>query len=532
MRRWNGWGDETIDYPLPDSARSYLSEILGSGDQRPDAALEELAAALPKSPLPDHNLLSKDPVLRLRHARGQSLPDWIALRSGRISPAPDAVAFPETSEHVRMLLDYAHHNHVQLIPYGGGTSVVGHINPLSGFGPALTVSMRSMNRLLELDAESRLATFGAGANGPEIEMKLGQHDFTLGHFPQSWELSTLGGWVATRSSGQQSYFYGRIEDLLRGATLITPAGSLTLPSLPASAAGLDLKQVLLGSEGRMGFITQATVRVRPLPMVEDFYAAFFPEWEAGVAAAREIGQRRVGLSMLRLSDVRETETTLALSGHERLMILADRGLRMLGQGSERCLMIYGVTGEPLEARQARVRAEDIFRAHGGLPTGNYIGRIWERSRFRAPYLRNTLWEAGYALDTLESAAPWSSFAGLRLAVLRVIRRAFESQNAPALVFSHLSHLYEDGVSFYVTYLFPRQPDPDATLEMWHKVKDAASEAIVAQGGTISHQHGVGSDHLNYLENEKSGGGIEMLRNLVAALDPEQIFNPGKLIENG
>ena len=205
---------------------------------------------------------------------------------------------------------------------------------------------------------------------------------------------------------------------------------------------------------------------------------------------------------------------------------------MLAQGSERCLMIYGVTGEPLEARQARVRAEDIFRAHGGLPTGNYIGRIWERSRFRAPYLRNTLWEAGYALDTLESAAPWSSFAGLRLAVLRVIRRAFQSQDTHALVFSHLSHLYEDGVSFYVTYLFPRQPDPDGTLELWHKVKDAASEAIAAQGGTISHQHGVGSDHLNYLENEKSGGGIEMLRNLVAALDPEQILNPGKLIENG
>ncbi|MGD8633756.1 MAG: FAD-binding oxidoreductase, partial [Anaerolineales bacterium] len=293
MRRWNGWGDDSVAYPLPDTAQLYLNDIIGPTVEHGDASFESVLSNMPSSTLPDNALIDRDPALRVLHARGQSLPDWIALRSGRLGAIPDAVAFPQSAQQVRSLLSYAGQHHIQLIPYGGGTSVVGHINPLQEFGPALTVSMRRMNKLLELDSDSRSATFGAGINGPEIEARLGEYGFTLGHYPQSWEYSTLGGWIATRSSGQQSYFYGRIEDLLLGASIESPAGGLIMPVQPASAAGPDIRQTLLGSEGRMGVITEATVRVRPLPESEVFCAAFFPEWGPGVAAARQIAQERV-----------------------------------------------------------------------------------------------------------------------------------------------------------------------------------------------------------------------------------------------
>lgn len=529
MRRWNGWGNDSIDYPLPESALGYLTDILGPGNASEDARLETVLSSLPASILPDHELLNRDPEQRLRHARGQSLPDWIALRSGNLGTVPDAVAQPESAEHVRSLLNFARQHEIQLIPYGGGTSVVGHINPLAEFGPALTVNLRRINRLINLDVESHLATFGAGINGPEIEAQLHKHGFTLGHFPQSWELSTLGGWIATRSSGQQSYFYGRIEDLVRGVVLETPIGRLPLPEQPASAAGPDLRQCVLGSEGRLGLITQATVRLRPLPEAQAFYGAFFPDWESGVEAARATAQQRVRLSMLRLSDAQETETTLALTGHESLITLADWGLRLLGHGRGRCLMIYGLTGDPMEIRGTHAQAKDIFRAYGGLPTGTYIGRTWERSRFRSPYLRNTLWEKGYALDTLETAVPWSAFATIRTAVLSALRQAFEAQSIRALIFSHLSHLYEDGVSFYVTYLYPRQAKPEHTLDLWKTAKQAASTAIVSEHGTISHQHGIGVDHRQYLAVEKSPLGMSLLHQMVRAYDPDQILNPGKLL---
>jgi alkyldihydroxyacetonephosphate synthase len=263
--------------------------------------------------------------------------------------------------------------------------------------------------------------------------------------------------------------------------------------------------------------------------VEEFHGAFFPKWEAGLAAARQIAQQQVSLSMLRLSDAQETEITLALAGHDRLIGLADLGLRILGHGAARCLMIYGLTGSPSEIRWAHANAKEIFRACGGLPTGQYAGRTWEKSRFRSPYLRNTLWEEVYALDTLETVVPWTTFESLRAAVLSVIKREFEDQSIPALIFSHLSHIYADGVSLYVTYLYPRQSDPEHTLAIWKAVKRAASEAIVTSGGTISHQHGVGMDHRSYLEAEIGRVGMELLRQMLRECDPDHILNPGKLL---
>ena len=535
MRRWNGWGDETITYPLPPSATRFLADLLGPGRPPRDAALDDVIRAVPVGRLPPHPLVTTEPETRLRHACGQSLPDWVALRSGRIPAFPDGVAFPTTEAEVAQLIAFAVETGARLIPYGGGTSVVGHVNPLPGDTPVLTVDLSRLNRLLALDETSRLATFGAGVNGPHLEAQLRAHGYTLGHFPQSFELSTLGGWIATRSSGQQSLYYGRIEDLFAGGRLLAPVGRLDLPPFPASAAGPDLRQLVLGSEGRLGIITQATVRIRPLAEREDFHALFFPNWEQGMNAVREMVQARLPLSMLRLSDPVETTTTLALAGHERLVGLFERLLSVRGLGPDKCMLLFGLTGGDEAVKAVRKRAIEAARAYGGVHVGQRMGNEWRASRFRTPYLRNTLWEMGYAVDTLETAVRWSHVPATADAVRRALREGLADWDERVHVFAHLSHVYPDGASIYVTYLFRlpltsrRGVDPDETLRRWQQLKTAASQAIVAAGGTISHQHGVGLDHLPYLPAEKGELGMVALRHLCRAFDPKGVMNPGKLV---
>jgi alkyldihydroxyacetonephosphate synthase len=530
MKRWNGWGEETTTYPLPDSAAHYLATLVGEGSSLEDASFAETVTSVPQSRLPAHSLITTDPVERLRHARGQSLPDWIALRSGRIGAFPDGVAYPTSDEEVRALLDFAYRTGTRLIPYGGGSSVVGHINPIPGDAANLTLDLTRLNHLLELDEVSHLATFESGVRGPDLESQLRARGYTLGHYPQSFEFSTLGGWIATRSSGQQSYHYGRIEELFAGGHVETPIGPLDLPPLPASAAGPDLRQMVLGSEGRLGVITRATVRVRSLPESESFHAIFFRDWESGVAAVREMAQAGVAVSMLRLSDALETETTLKLAGHERLVTWADRGLRLAGYGPERCLLLFGVTGERAAAAFALREATDVAHAHGGFPVGAAIGKRWQKTRFLTPYLRNTLWERGYALDTLETAVPWSAVLSAAATIKAVVHSGLADVGERVLVFAHLSHVYADGASIYVTYLYRRAADPDETLRRWHRLKSAASQVVVAHGGTISHQHGVGLDHAPYLAAEKGEVGIKLLKSAQQTLDPAGLLNPGKLMK--
>jgi alkyldihydroxyacetonephosphate synthase len=270
------------------------------------------------------------------------------------------------------------------------------------------------------------------------------------------------------------------------------------------------------------------MRVRPLPEAEGFYGVFFHDWESGAAGVREMAQADLTLSMLRLSDAQETATTLALSGNTQLAAWAGRGLRLFGYGPGRCLLLFGVTGARRLAGQARDRAYAVARRHGGLAAGELAGEQWRKSRFLAPYLRNTLWEYGYALDTLETAAPWSAVLALAAAVREALQNADSDGGKRLLAFSHLSHVYRDGASLYTTYIFPRFADPDENLQRWLALKSAASRAILAQGGTISHQHGVGRDHAPYLEAEKGQLGVRALASFGRALDPEGMLNPGAL----
>lgn len=528
MKRWNGWGNVGTDFPVPSSALDYLTTRLGSLNPKPDSLKEALFSTVTKSRLPTHPLVDSSAEARLAHARGQSLPDWVDLRFGRVDSFPDGVAFPTSEEDIRDLLAYARNTCTLVIPYGGGTSVVGHINPLKSNAPVLTLSLEKMTRLLDLDETSRVATFEAGVAGSQLEAQLKQRGYTLGHFPQSFEYSTLGGWVATRSSGQQSLHYGRIEQLFAGGRVETPRGALVLPHFPASAAGPDLREMTLGSEGRIGVITQAKVRVRRVPEAEEFHGVFFPSFEQGADAVREIVQNEIPVSMLRLSNPQETETTLILSG-KSWVGASDHGLRLIGYGDARCLLIFAVTGFARLVTRTRREVIAVCRKFGGLFVGKIVGHMWEKNRFLSPYLRNTLWERGVAIDTLETALPWSQVMDASRTIPKSIVDAMEAHNERVLVFAHLSHVYRDGASVYTTFLFRRASDPDDLLARWRDMKRAASLKIQQLGGTITHQHGVGTDHAPYLPAEKGVLGMDALRALWKSFDPDGLMNPGKLL---
>jgi alkyldihydroxyacetonephosphate synthase len=516
---------------VPAQAVKFLAALVGPGQPLRDATAGEMLASLPPARSLDHPLIKSEPVERLRHARGQSFPDWVALRSGRISAYPDGVAYPATDGDLAELIRLAQTAGAQIIPYGGGTSVVGHINPQPGDRPVLTVDMSHMNRLLRLDDASQLAAFGAGVAGPDLEAQLRARGYTLGHFPQSFEYSTLGGWIATRSSGQESLGYGRIEDLFAGGHLVSPAGVMDLPPFPASAAGPDLRHLLLGSEGRLGILSEATVRVALLADHEHLsvHALFLPDWMSAQAAALQIVQAGLPLSLMRLSTPIETETTLVLAGHERLIGALERLISVRGVRDGKCMLMMGFSGREAVVKAARGEALDMAKQHGGVNVGRAFGSQWYKSRFRTPYLRNALWELGYGVDTLETATAWGNVSAMVGAMENALHRALVPFHERVHAFTHLSHFYTSGCSVYTTFLFRLAADPAETLARWQAMKAAASQAIVGLHGTISHQHGIGTDHAAYLLAEKGELGMALLRDVARRMDPDGIMNPGKLL---
>ncbi|MRW87895.1 FAD-binding protein [Pseudoduganella sp. FT26W] len=528
MRRWNGWGDESVAFALNEEALGFLAQRIGTGTPVADAEFEQASAQLKVSRLPEHRLIDTSPEVRLRNALGQSLPDWLRLRYGVIDTAPDGVAYPESAQDVRELLEYAALHGVALIPQGGGTSVAGHLTAPSGTR-SVAVNMTRMRQLLYLDTESQLATFGAGVFGPDLEAQLRARGYTLGHFPQSFEYSTLGGWVATRSSGQQSLRYGRIEQMFRGGSVETPAGTLHLPTFPASAAGPDLREMVLGSEGRLGILTEATVRVTAAPAYEAFHAVFFPSWSAAETAVRQVVQAGLSLSMLRLSNPLETTTMLALAGHKRMISLLERYLSLRGCKQGKCMLMIGVSGRKSLARAALREALGMTLPHGGVHVGRMMGEKWKQNRFRNVYLRNAAWQHGYAIDTVETAVDWPRVEIMMRAVESAATVALAQYGEKVHAYTHLSHLYAQGASVYTTFVYRLAGDYETDLARWKSLKKAASMAIVENGGTISHQHGVGSDHAPYLAAEKGRLGMSVLRALAEHVDTQQIMNPGKLL---
>jgi alkyldihydroxyacetonephosphate synthase len=527
-KRWNGWGYQNVHNHLTPEGLAFLEGLIGPGRRWPEVALTDFAKGIPSSSLAAHPLIHTDSTERIQHSTGQSFPDWITMNSGRYPRVVEGVAYPTTNEEVRDLLRYGRETGTKIVPYGGGTSVVGHLTPVSD-APTLSVDMSRLRDLLSLDEKSQLAVFQAGIPGPDIEAKLRTRGYTLGHYPQSFEFSTLGGWIATRSSGQQSRHYGRIEQLFAGGTVETPRGPLEMRPLPASAAGPDLREIVLGSEGRLGIITDAVVRISRLPEQDIFEGYVFPHYEAAEQAARAIAQAAIPYSMLRVSNANETRTNLTLSGHWAVGLL-ERYLGWRGAADEKSLMIYALTGSKRIVRASKAAIGEIAAQYGGIMVGALLGKGWQKNRFRSAYLRNALWDNGYGVDTLETALPWTQVGPYMQAVESVIRGAAQSVNLPIHIFTHLSHVYASGSSVYTTYVFPLMASPDEMLAAWKIMKDVATQAMLNHGGTVSHQHGVGKDHAPYLPQEKGVLWIDALDHIVQHFDPTQMMTPGILLQ--
>lgn len=530
MRRWNGWGDESDGTAVGAAALAFLGARLGPGSRPRDAALAQVVADVAASRLPADPRLDRDPEVRVRHARGQSFPDLLALRTGRLGGVPDAVARPADGTAVRSLLALARETGARLVPRGGGTSVVGGVTVRQGPDPVVTVDLGALAGVRSVDRRSLLVTAGSGTTGPALAAALAPHRLAIGHEPQSWELATVGGWVAARGSGLRSLGVGRIEQLFAGGSLEAPAGTLDLPPHPASAAGPDLRQLVLGSEGRLGILTDVVLRAAPLPEADRLRAWALPGWGAGLEAVRALAQARPGLGTLRLSTPAETATLLAFADRPAQLRALSAYLRLRRQPPAWALLLAGASGRRRTVGAALDEAASILRAHGAVPVPS-LARTWERTRFRAPYLRNALWGEGYGSDTLETATDWSRLPGLVAALESAVGEALAAEGERVHVFTHLSHLYPTGSSLYLTFLFRLAPDPEETLARWARIKRAASDTITSAGATISHHHGVGTDHAPYLAAEKGPLGMAALESIARTFDPDGIMNPGVLLSD-
>jgi len=538
--RWWGWGTDGHDAPLPAAAAQMLSRELGwdpAGPRReppaladvvlPEPALASAArAALVRVVGAEH--VRSNHTIRVLRAAGRSYPDLVELRSGRLAAAPDAVVTPDSPGEVQAVLTACAEHGVAVVPFGGGTSVVGGVAPLRGpHHAAIALDLRRLDAVVQVDGRSRLATLQAGLTGPAAEAALAAHGLTLGHLPQSFEFSTVGGWVATRSAGQASAGYGRIDRLVAGLRAATPAGPLMARALPATAAGPDLRQLLVGSEGTLGVLTEATLRVAPRPGAQAFSACSLPDFPAASAALRALAQAGVAPTVTRASDVEETRINLAMARSAQEAGALRAYLRARGHGRP-CLLILGWdapdAGALAERRKAAAR---VLREHGPVSLGGRVGQAWASRRFHGPYVRDELLGRGILVDTLETATTWENLQDLYGAVGGALRGALAARGTPAAVGCHVSHVYPDGASLYFTFL--ARQEPGAELAQWRAAKAAASDAIAATGGTITHHHAVGRDHAPWLGDEVGALGLDVLRALKAQLDPSGIMNPGKLV---
>ena len=536
--RWWGWGDPAHPAVLGAHALDFLRETVGLAERpRPPVALGRVRLApgeLPQSALAQLRAIVGAQSVRdghserVLHAAGKGYPDLVRLRAGEPEGAPDAVVYPAGHDQLRALLELCARSSLAVVPFGGGTSVVGGVAPLRGeHAGVLALDTSRMASVLGLDEESSTVTVQAGTRGPALERHLAARGLTLGHFPQSFEYVSLGGCAATRSAGQASTGYGAIERMVLGLRFAAPAADIDLPAVPASAAGPGLRQLLVGSEGTLGVITELALRVRPAPRERVYEGVFFEDFAAGEQALRTLAHEHVLPDVARLSDEHETRMSLALAGggvkaHLGRAYLGLRGYR------EGCLAILGFEGAVEEVAFRRRRALELAREGGGLAVGRSPGQAWLKGRFSGPYMRDELLTHGVMVETLETATQWSNVRALHRTVTQAIAGALSAYGTPGLVMCHVSHVYESGACLYFTFI-ARQREGDE-IGQWRAVKEAASEAILAGGGTITHHHAVGRDHAPWMLREVGSGGVAVLRALKSELDPAGIMNPGKLLD--
>jgi alkyldihydroxyacetonephosphate synthase len=423
-----------------------------------------------------------------------------------------------------------------VIPFGGGTSISGSLEaPADETRTVVSVDLGEMDRVLEIDADSRLARVQAGALGPSLEEQLNAQGWTLGHFPDSFAHSTLGGWVATRSSGMQSDRYGDVADLTRAVRVATPAGMLATRAVPSTSTGPSVREMVLGSEGRLGIITEATVHVHRLPERRTILGYLFPSWADGLAAMNEIAAGEATPSVTRVSDAPETRFSFATkTGNSLLDRLQSKALSTYLEKRRHfdldamCLSFIGYEGSKDHVSAQRKLVGRIVGRHGGLCIGTGPGALYDQKKFDTPYIRDYLLDRGALGDVSETSAPWSALPALYDNVMAAARGAFSDLGVKGYIMCHLSHSYHSGACLYFTFAF--KPTGSGTpLEQYDVVKRAIQQTFIDSGATLSHHHAVGTEHAAWLEQDLSPPGVEMLRALFDGMDPGANLNPGKIV---
>jgi alkyldihydroxyacetonephosphate synthase len=526
IRRYKHWGWGYEDQrPTPAALAGTAATIaahlgLTLGELEEPVELEALDLHPPRVAPPAGlaEICASDDHARASHALGKSYVDVVNGFRGRFDDLPDLVARPRGEDDVERLLEWCSSERIAAIPYGGGTSVVGGVSPRvgGGYNGAVSIDLRALDRVLEVDATSRAARIQAGASGPVLEAQLAEHDLTLRHFPQSFEFSTLGGWIATRAAGHFATVRTHIEDFVESVRAITPAGAWASRRLPGSGAGVSPDRLLAGSEGVLGVITEAWVRVQPRPAHRRSAGITFTDFSRGADCVRAISQSGLNPANCRLIDASEARMTMAGDGSHALLVL----------GCES-------TDHPVDSDMER--ALEICAEHGGLipahreSAGSDAVSSWREAFLGAPYMRDVLVAMGVLSETFETAITWERFPGFHERVTAAATEAVrESCGAGGQVSVRFTHVYPDGPAVYFTVIAPARRGGE--VEQWAQIKRAASDAVIAEGGTITHHHAVGRDHRPWYDAQRPDPFAHALRGAKAAVDPAGILNPGVLID--
>ncbi|QEO08854.1 FAD-binding oxidoreductase [Protaetiibacter larvae] len=552
--KWWGWGVEGVGFHHEDKPAfaPFVLQAVGldlataQKAEQPDfdaltlaasAARPAFVAALAGIVGEDH--VATDPLERVVHSYGKSLRDLVRIRSNAIARAVDVVVYPADEAEVQKVVDAAVAEDAVIIPFGGGSNIAGSLEPRADeTRTVLSLDLGRLDEVLSIDAESGLARIQAGALGPHLEAQLNAQGWTIGHFPDSFTHSTIGGWAATRSSGMQSDKYGDIAQIVRGLRVVRPSrdgadGVLVIPAIPSASTGPSVRDMIVGSEGRLGVITEVTAQVHRVAEERTIQAYFFPNWSAGLAAMQAISESDATPIITRVSDARETGFSLATSKqrHGFDAFLAEKALPgiMRSKGwnlDDICLSFIGFEGGAAHVKRQKKLVGAIVKQHGGMGVGTGPGVLYDQKKFDTPYLRDFLLDRGAAGDVSETAAPWSKLAQVYDATIAAANGAYAELGIKGWIMCHLSHSYHSGACLYFTFAFVFGDEP---LREYDLVKSAIQQAFVDNGATISHHHGVGVEHSPWLEQDISREGVAVLRGLFASADPGENFNPGKIL---
>jgi alkyldihydroxyacetonephosphate synthase len=543
--KWWGWGDLSKSYDL-DTRGTFLKllqdKLHCSGDvvQQP-VKIESMKfpptkadAEFVKSLIGifgDENV-HLDSMNRFLHSFGKGYLDLILAWKGAPQRLPDAVVYPTNESQITQLFDESASWDFVVVPYGGATTVVGGVSaPISDGQVVVCLDFKLMNRILNIDEKSLLAEVQPGCLGPEVERAVSSVGLTLGHFPQSFEFSSVGGWVATRGAGYESTRYGKIEDMVESVRIVTPQGTIETPRVPAAAAGPDIRQILVGSEGAMGLITSVTLRLRKTAASKSYLGVIFRSFEDGVEAVRAMIQKDIVPNVIRLSNSSETEVSIALASSNHASFAEKIGVWFLKKrgylGTNGALMILGFEGSRERVGFERNLALACCKPFSGFSLGEGPGRTWYKERFELPYLRDELLKMGILVDTLETATTWNRFNTLHSQIMTAFSEAFEELRVSGLAMAHMSHVYRSGASLYFTFMAQQLMGHEE--EEWHLIKNKITDVIVASGASLSHHHGIGLEHVKWMRQYWGPLGIRVLKSIKHELDPKGIMNPGKLL---